>query len=79
MAEMTYREPTAGDIGKIIDVSEYPQDDRRCRWRERSLVAIQECPTRNLFRCGYTWRTPEETLANNETILWEYARIKADE
>ena len=74
-----YREPTREDVDSIIEVSEYPENDSRCRWRERRLVSIQRCPTKNLFRCGYTWRTPRESLANNETILWEYARIKVEE
>lgn len=76
---MIYREPTAEDIGKIVEVSDYPHVDICCRWQERRLVSIQKCPTRNLFRCGYTWRTADETLANNEAILWRYARIKISE
>jgi hypothetical protein len=76
---MSYREPTADDIGKIVEVSEYPDGDSRCHWVERKLVSVQRCPKRNLFRCGYTWRTAEATVAHYESILWEYARIKVDE
>ena len=79
MEEVAYREPTAKDIGKIVEVSDYPEGHPNCDWHERRLIDVRKLPTRNIFKCGSILRTPKQAIENNEWVFFEYARIKVDE
>jgi hypothetical protein len=82
MAEMTYREPKAKDIGKIIEVSDYPDGHPSCNWQSVRLLDVRN----GLFvhdKDGRFQASKEVRVSHRPPILmheyfWEYARIKAD-
>ena len=73
---MMYREPTCGDIGEIIEVTDYdPSPDIEDRhWIKQRLIGIED---RERFRyiAGYTMDSVEDSLLSGDYDAWDYARI----
>ena len=80
---MTYREPTADDIGKIVEVSHHPEGHPNCKWQAVTLLDVRK----GLFiddRDGRFQASKKTRIGKSDWFLmpeyfWRYARIKVNE
>ena len=85
MEKISYREPTADDIGKIVEVTDFGREHEDRHWIRQRLVKIDYllATTSNIihasgfpFLACSTIGTIEENMAEGEDNLWMYARIE---
>ena len=79
---MTYREPVIEDIGKIVEVSDYPEGHPNCNWQSVRLLDVRK----GLFihdRDG-RFQAPKEIRVGKHPLIlmteyfWRYARIPVE-
>ena len=75
---MTYREPTADDIGKTVEVSHHPEGHPQCNWQSVMLLDVRPFGDAT-FQASKRVRTGKPVPSYMEEYFWQYARIKVDE
>ena len=79
MTEQTYREPTAEDIGKIVEVSDYPEGHPKCDWQSVRLLDVREGLFIHDRDCRFqaikAIRAGKLPLILMQEYFWRYARI----
>lgn len=76
---MIYREPTADDIGKIVEVSDYPKGHPNCNWQSVTLLDIRKGlfihDMDGRFQASKAVRVGRHPPILMQEYFWRYARI----
>ena len=78
MAEVTYREPTLDDIGRLVEVCNDEPSDPKCRWFDARLASLETQQDRQ-YVCMPTHQVCIWSCEPWEIASWKHARIDSEE
>ena len=74
MEEVTYREPTLDDIGRLVEVCNGDPSDIECRWFDARLASVETQQDRQ-YICIPTHQNCIWSCEPWEIASWKHARI----